>query len=147
MLHFGLIWAQFGAFWRKFGAFWGLLGHLEPFWSHLESIWGYSGRAQTPVSVETRLTSLGPVYPLAIDTSSWDSLGFPGGPPPPDFGAILTIFDHFWAIFGPFWGRKKNTFFSRFLAFWPRYKAAANVATWQNFYSTPPPGGGATFID
>ena len=36
-----------------------------------------------------------------------------------DFGAILAIFDR--AIFGPFLGRKKNGFFCRKMAFWPRY--------------------------
>ena len=39
-----------------------------------------------------------------------------------DFGAILAIFDHFWAIFGPFLGRKFFGFFCRKMAFWPRYK-------------------------
>ena len=45
-----------------------------------------------------------------------------------DFGAILAIFDHFWAIFGPFLGRKKIVFFCRKMAFWPRYKAQKTEA-------------------
>ena len=45
-----------------------------------------------------------------------------------DFGAILAIFDHFWAIFGLFLGRLFFGFFCRKMAFWPRYKAQKTEA-------------------
>ena len=62
-----------------------------------------------------------------------------------DFGAILTIFDHFWAIFGPFLGRKKNAFFPDFWHFGPGIRP---LQTWQRGkISIAPPPPGATFID
>ena len=39
-----------------------------------------------------------------------------------DFGAILAIFDHFWAIFGPFLDHFFFALFCRKMAFWPRNK-------------------------
>ena len=41
-----------------------------------------------------------------------------------DFGAILATFDHFWAIFGPFLGRKKKlAFFAEKWHFGPEISA------------------------
>ena len=40
-----------------------------------------------------------------------------------DLGAILTIFDHFWAIFAPLWGQKKNGFFAEKWHFGPEISA------------------------
>ena len=40
-----------------------------------------------------------------------------------DFGAILAIFDHFWAIFGQFLGRKKLAFFAEKWHFGPEIGA------------------------
>ena len=40
-----------------------------------------------------------------------------------DFGAILAIFDHFWAIFGPFLGRFFKSFFAEKWHFGPEISA------------------------
>ena len=57
-----------------------------------------------------------------------------------DFGAILAIFDHFWAILGPFLGRKKKlAFFAEKWHFGPEISAEAQKHRIQKLY-TPPRG-------
>ena len=44
-----------------------------------------------------------------------------------NFGAILAIVDHCWAIFGDVWVRKKDWLFLPKMAFWHRYKVEVAV--------------------
>ena len=60
----------------------------------------------------------------------WDFLGDPAIYFA-DFGAILVIFDHFWAIFGPFLGRKKKKgFIAEKWHFGPEIRTAGQNHRW-----------------
>ena len=63
----------------------------------------------------------------------WDILGIFCGTPAnyfADFGAILAIFDHFWAAFGPFLDRKKMAFFAGKWHFGPGIRAESQNRRW-----------------